>query len=183
MKTEKPAWLKLKELHDAEIIKVGGNGRDTIERPRSRGVMYGPSESLVDQVGDGLIDVNHIMARFERMPTAEELAAAGLTSAGFYGDFIDAPAFEDALNISNAAKAQFALLPAHVRGRFENDPGRFLEFVGDPANADELVTMGLRKKPEAPKEPDVTLKDVRDAIQASQKPPKKASKGGGDGED
>jgi phage internal scaffolding protein len=180
MKVEKPQWLKTKEAHDAEIITVMHDGTILAERPRSRGCMYGPEESLVDQVGDGLINVNDIMKRFEKMPTAEELQAAGLTTGGFYGDFINAPDYEEALQITGAAKAQFALLPAHVRGRFENDPVKFLDFVSDPKNGEECQRMGLKKPKEPPKEPEVGLKDVRDAIVAGQGKKKTAGKGGED---
>lgn len=175
-KLEKPDWLKTQELHDAEIIKYP----DGHERPRSRGCVYGPSESNVDQLGDGLIDVNDLMKRFEKMPTAEQLAAAGLTSGGFYGDFTTAPDYEEALQITNAAKNQFALLPAHVRGRFENDPVKFLEFVSNPANGDECIAMGLKKKPEPPKEPETTLKDINETLKAAQGKKKTAGKGGED---
>lgn len=180
MKIEKPEWMKLKELHDAEIIEEGAHGRGGAHRPRSRGCMYGPEETNVDQVGDGLINVNDIMKRFDKMPTADQLAAAGLTAGGFYGDFTTAPDYEEALQIANAAQNQFALLPASVRGRFENNPTKFLAFVTDPANGDECIRMGLKKPPEPKKEPEVTLKDVRDAITGASKPKKPAAKGGED---
>lgn len=176
MKTEKAPWEVLKGLHDAEEIEVGGG----FKRPRSRGATYGPEETKVDQVGDGYTNVNDIMKRFDRMPTAEELHAAGLTAGGgFYADFINAPDFEEALQISNAAKAQFAMLPASWRAHFNHNPSEFLAFVTDPKNGDQLIQMGLRKKPEPPKEPEVTLKDVRDAI-TSQGKTKTAGKGGED---
>lgn len=171
MKTEKPEWLKLKELHDAEEITYT-NGQ---KGPRSRGAVYGPPESLVDQVGDGLVDVNQIMAKFEKMPTAEQLQAAGITSGGFYADFTDAPDYEQALQITTAAKNQFALLPAQVRGRFENDPKRFLEFVTDPTNGDECIRMGLKKPPEPKKEPETTLRDINQTLKDAQSNKKKTA--------
>lgn len=175
MKTEKPDWLKLKELHDSEMQTYSLNGRETLERPRSVGAVYGPSESKVDQVGDGLIDVNHLMQRFDKMPTAEQLAAAGLAGTGFYIDqtgdrslapeaaFIEAKDFEHAVQITQRAKTQFALLPARVRARFENDPKLFLEFINDPANNDELYELGLKVRPPV-KEPEVTLKDINETL-------------------
>jgi phage internal scaffolding protein len=175
-KVEKPAWLKLKELHDAEMI---ADPHGNMTRPRSRGHMYGPEESLVDQVGDGFTNVNDIMKRFEKMPTLAQLQAAGIGGdGGFYADFIGAPDYEQALQISNRAKDQFALLPAHVRGRFENDPAKFLDFVSREENGAECIRMGLKKEPEPKKEPEVSLKDVRDAIKAGQGTKKTATKGG-----
>lgn len=183
-KVEKPDWMKLKDLHDAEEIEVGQG----FKRPRSRGATYGPEESLVDQVGDGYTNVNDIMKRFERMPTAEELQAAGFAAGGFYGDFIGAPDFEQALQISNAGKAQFALLPASWRAHFNHDPKEFLAFVMDPANGDKLIEMGLRK-PKPPEEKPQTRKDDTSSVskpspKGKATPPRQpASEGEGEGND
>lgn len=179
-----PYWRKLKDLHDAEEIEVGQG----IRRPRSRGVVYGPEETKVDQVGDGYTNVNDIMARFERMPTAEELHAAGLTSGGFYADFIGAPDYEQAVQIANAGKAQFALLPASWRAHFNHDPKQFLAFVMDPANGDQLIEMGLRK-PKPPEEKPQTHKDDTSSVskpspKGKATPPRQpAPEGAGEGDD
>lgn len=183
MKTEKPDWMKRKELHDAEMIETGGHGRGGGPVvPRSHGAVYGTSESRVDQVGEGLIDVNHLMKRFEKIPTPEELAAAGyVASGGFYADFSTLPDYEQALQIKNAADAQFALLPAHLRARFENDQRQFLAFVHDPKNADEMIKMGLRNPP-TEKPPEVTLKDINETLKANQGTKKNPSRRGEDEE-
>lgn len=184
MNTEKPDWMKLKKLHDAEIETYSTNGRNVLERPKSAHAVYGPSESNVDQVGDGLVDVNHIMKRFDKMPTLEQLQAAGVPlGQTFTADFIDAPDYERAVQIANAANDQFMLLPASIRGRFENQPSQFLAFMSNPANKEEIIRMGLAN-PDKPKpEPEVTLKDVRDAITGAAKTKKPAGKGGESGED
>ena len=40
-------------------------------------------------------------------------------------------------------------MPAEVRDRFQNDPGRFLEFANDASNYEEALKMGLAiKRPE-----------------------------------
>ena len=51
--------------------------------------------------------------------------------------------FQEAMEIVELAKLQFAALDAHVRKRFDNDPAKFLEFAEDPKNGQELVKMGL----------------------------------------
>ena len=52
------------------------------------------------------------------------------------------------MNVIRAAEA-FAAMPADVRDRFQNDPGRFLEFANDASNYDEALKMGLAiKRPE-----------------------------------
>ena len=39
----------------------------------------------------------------------------------------------------------FEELPATIRKKFENDPAKFLDFVNDERNADEMVELGLRE--------------------------------------
>ena len=53
------------------------------------------------------------------------------------------------MNVIRAAEEAFNAMPADVRDRFQNDPGRFLEFANDASNYDEALKMGLDiKRPE-----------------------------------
>lgn len=63
-----------------------------------------------------------------------------------FGDFANPYDFQQALNLVNDMEDQFSSLPSKVRARFENDPRSFLEFVSDPRNVDELVSLGLAVK-------------------------------------
>lgn len=65
------------------------------------------------------------------------------------GDFLDAMDFHSAMNVVRASEEAFMQMPADVRARFANDPGRFLDFVNDDANRDEARKMGILV-PEAP---------------------------------
>lgn len=47
------------------------------------------------------------------------------------------------------AQEAFDALPSKLRDRFANDPQRFLDFVHDPSNAQEMITLGLRNPPPA----------------------------------
>lgn len=140
----------LKALHDAEIV-VQGNG---LEAPRSRGAKYDipPTDGTykadqVDQTGKDSVDLNRVMKRFEKTGQLAELIKLGMgsESGGFYGDFTNAPDFQEALNITIHAQEQFALLSAEVRNRFDNDPAKFLAFASDAKNVDEMETLGLLK--------------------------------------
>lgn len=64
---------------------------------------------------------------------------------GRYGDFSEVPDYQEALNIVKTAQEQFDALPVNLRNKFENDPVKFLEFVTDEKNMDELEEMGLLK--------------------------------------
>ena len=84
-------------------------------------------------------DINNIMARYQKTGIITHVAAQ-------QGDYKDLPNYEDfhaSMNAVAAANSSFASLPSSVRSRFENDPGKFLDFVQDEANADEMVSMGL----------------------------------------
>ena len=66
-----------------------------------------------------------------------------------YGDFTAVNEYQEALNIVVDSQAAFAELPSEIRKRFNNDPGKFLEFVTDPKNIDEMVELGLAQRPKA----------------------------------
>lgn len=82
-------------------------------------------------------DINAIVKRHIafRMPLPE-----GPPS---YGDFTGFGDFHAAQNQVVEAREQFLALPAHIRDYCENDPGKFLDLVFDPARRAELVKLGL----------------------------------------
>lgn len=92
-------------------------------------------------------DINRIMRRFEKTGLVEHVNR----HRGDYGDFMEAPAYHEAMNRVASAQAAFMSLPARVRQRFGNDAGMFLAFVQDPKNIQEMVSLGLAKL--APAEP------------------------------
>lgn len=69
-------------------------------------------------------------------------------SPGNYGDFATALEYTESLNRIIAADADFKELPADLRKRFENDPGRLLDFLQDENNFDEAVELGLVNAPD-----------------------------------
>ena len=59
------------------------------------------------------------------------------------GDFTNIPDFHTAMNLVRKAQEEFVRVPAEIRARFNNDPGRFMDFFDDPANYDEALKLGL----------------------------------------
>lgn len=139
----------------------------------------------VDLVGAEAVDINQIMKKWD--PSGKQfnkaIAQGMTTDAGmFYDDFTDSKSLQDALEITIHAKQQFEMLPAEIRNRFENEPGRFLDFVNDPKTLEEQYKLGIRiKKKEAPK--DATLKDVINTLEKTGKGSKAVRKGGTPNED
>lgn len=84
-------------------------------------------------------NINAIMRKYEKTGVLEHLNK----HQGNYGDFADLPTYQEALNQISEAQEMFAEIPATIRLQFENDPGKFLAFVQDPANVDQMVEMGL----------------------------------------
>ena len=48
------------------------------------------------------------------------------------------------MNVIRAAEEAFNAMPAEVRDRFQNEPGRFLEFANDASNYDEALKIFLK---------------------------------------
>ena len=70
-----------------------------------------------------------------------------------YGDFVDIPDFQSAMNAVIGAQRSFDALPANVRKRFANSPQALMEFMSDPENRDEAVRLGLVNPPSASSSP------------------------------
>lgn len=92
-------------------------------------------------------DINQIMARYLRTGVIDVQAR----HAPRYGDCTGVE-FEKGMQTIAAAQSMFNELPAKLRDRFENDPGKFLDFVHDPKNIEEAREIGLLK----PKAPEAT---------------------------
>lgn len=92
-------------------------------------------------------DINNIVSRYRRTGSVSHIAKAK-------PEFGFAPAVDlmAALETVRRADSMFSELPAVVRKRFDNDPAVFLDFVQNPANIEEMYTLGLaeRKAPVPP---------------------------------
>lgn len=106
-------------------------------------------------------DINVIMKRY---------AATGILPDYFnpmQPQYLDVTGydFDKAMHLVAEASSMFHELPSHVRDRFKNDPGAFLDFCSNPENRQELAEMGLLK-----------AESLRPMVErgAEQKPPKEA---------
>lgn len=63
--------------------------------------------------------------------------------------------YKQAMDLMLSADKSFAALPSDIRNRFQNDPGKLIQFVQDESNYDEALGMGLVKQrpPEPTSEP------------------------------
>ncbi len=95
--------------------------------------------SLAKQSFADECNINNIMAKFNKTGILEHENKRKPR----YGDLIDAVDYHSSLNKTIEAQDAFDNLPSAIRSRFNNEPGEFLEFVDNPENAEELVTLGL----------------------------------------
>ena len=113
---------------------------------------YGPKEkvrldckdkSLARQSMKQEADINYIVRKYQKTGVIEHLKKY----EGEYGQF-DAIDFHEAMNVVAEANSMFETVPSEIRARFDNDPGKFLDFVTDEKNRDEMVELGLARRPE-----------------------------------
>ncbi|AXH74724.1 MAG: internal scaffolding protein [Microviridae sp.] len=95
-------------------------------------------KSLTQQHMAKECDINEIVRQFGLtgvLPNKYE--------APVYADFTDVGDYRTALQAVREAGEKFMELPAELRARFENDPQRLIDFVGDERNRHEAFTLGL----------------------------------------
>ncbi len=109
-------------------------------------------------------DINTIMQRYKQVGLIEHVN----TAKAHYGDFTEVNEFQEALNLVNTANEDFMKLPADIRSLFDNDAGKFLEFATNPKNIDEMVELGLAKKPKAVTQPAVSAEAEAPTKQAGE---------------
>lgn len=94
------------------------------------------------------VNINSIVARARAGGSVPSLSSREPR----YLDVSDVGDYREALHRVRAAQEAFMGLPAMVRARFENDPGRLVSFLSDPTNRPEAEKLGLVK----PAEPALT---------------------------
>ena len=95
-------------------------------------------ESLTKQSFADECDINRILERFAITGHVPDNVRAPS-----FGDFVDIPSYQDALNAVIEAERSFMQMPANVRARFGNDAHAFVEFCSDPENLPEMRKLGL----------------------------------------
>ena len=84
-------------------------------------------------------DINGILARYEKTGLISHVKQ----NQPMYADLVGASDYHSSLNMVIQAQEAFQALPSKIRERFENDPARFLAFMENPKNQDEMIELGL----------------------------------------
>ena len=118
-------------------------------------------DGITEQHHTNECDVNTILATYMKtgiLPPIDPNAQ--------YGDLSDFD-YQSLQNQIANANSLFEQLPDNVKNRFGNEPYRFLNFVQDEKNYDELVEMGLANNVPTPSPEDDAL-PVTDAAPKEQ---------------
>jgi len=107
--------------------------------PRTGELVQLPSMTKQSHIAE--CDINNIIRDFK--VTGQIAHMNNQARQGAYVDLPDQLDFQESLNMVQRAQTSFNTLPAAVRDRFNNDPARFLDFMANPANQDEIIKMGL----------------------------------------
>lgn len=94
-------------------------------------------------------DINIMLERFG----VRKVAAQPQELEYYNGEFDSELTYAAALDQLRTANNAFATVPAELRARFDNDPGKFLGYINDKANADEARKLGLLKPLPPPVQP------------------------------
>ncbi|AXH77600.1 MAG: internal scaffolding protein [Microviridae sp.] len=139
-------------------------GYDTDQASRESALAKPIDPDTGEIIDDGLTqqqfkeesDINTIVKRFGltgELPVNERMPISG--------DFTGVTDFQSALNAVTQAQQAFNDLPAELRYRFNNDPGRLLSFLDDVQNIEEAVKLGIVVKPkEAPRDAVKAIDDL-----------------------
>lgn len=118
--------------------------------PRRRVKTIITGKSRTEQAHRGECNINQIMKKCRKtglLPNRGE--------PGFYGDFSEVGDFQESQNKVILAQERFMTLPAEIRKKFDNDPGKLLDFMADPENIEKAIELGIIPRPVevAPEEP------------------------------
>lgn len=113
---------------------------------------FPPGNGRTSQEYKETVNINSIVARMKAGQMPDQVN----TVAGLQADYSRGQDYTEAANRIAEANESFMDLPGKVRAIAHNDPGKFLEMLGDPAGATRLLEAGLDPSvilPQAPPAP------------------------------
>lgn len=133
-----------------------------------------PSRTIRDADVVKECDIHYLYSNLLKFGTAYP---GRLTKPSRIPQFVQSVAPRDlatAMDVVNKAREQFEQLPVEVRDKFNYNPYRFMEFVTNDKNKEELVKMGLANIVKPVK---TLAQEVADIIKPVEKPAEKPGEG------
>lgn len=105
---------------------------------KKRVQLHCPAPGRTKQSFAAECDINTIMARYMKTGVLEHVRE----DIAQYLD-VSGVDFQKSMDLVAGAQSMFHSLPSHIRTKFDNSPRAFLEFMENPANAQEAISLGL----------------------------------------
>lgn len=105
---------------------------------KTRVVTNNSQRELTEQTHKKQCDLNYILRNYQKTGTIEHVRK----NQGRYDD-ISPMDFTEAMHTVSEARNMFNELPAYIRKRVGGEPEKFLEFVQNPDNREELQRLGM----------------------------------------
>lgn len=99
-------------------------------------------ESLTQQSFLEESNINTIISKYQTTGLLVDPLVSSTLQPQF-ADFTNVTDFHSAQIMLSNARESFAMLPASIRKRFDNDPGLLLAFLDDENNREEAFSLGL----------------------------------------
>lgn len=125
-----------------ESLKVKIRSRYSPHDPDKYGFAT-TGDSMTNQQFKEECDVNNILAKYKRTGLLSHVSR----TQGQFGDFSTLEDYQTSLHKVMKAQESFGLLPSEVRNKFQNDPGKLVDFLADSKNDEEAYKFGLKIKP------------------------------------
>lgn len=120
--------------------KKGLKDGDLIAQARFTDIDCSKDVSKTVQADAAEVDINKIVARvLKGQPVLQS------NGQPFYGDVSEFGGLQEAIIKVQEAEDLFIQVPADIREKFDNDPVKFVDFLSDPKNTDEAISLGLAK--------------------------------------
>lgn len=98
-----------------------------------QGLECDPAEGMTQQHFKDECDINYLLKHYNDIPAPPPV----------YADCSQYTDLQSAIDTVNAAAEDFQNVPADIRARFANNPVEFFNFCNNPANLEELRSLGL----------------------------------------
>ena len=95
-------------------------------------------KGLTEQHHKDSVKMQNILKQY-----AQGIMPSGAINPPEYGDYTDIPDYHAAQNFIADTNSMFEQIPSKIRAQFDNDAGKYLEFISDPANKDAMDQLGI----------------------------------------
>lgn len=109
--------------------------------PKARTGINITEPSLTKQSFTKECDINNILKKYQKTGAVDHVNKHEATYG--YASSMD---FTEAMETVAKGQTMFDQLPSSIRTKFENDPAKFLDFVQDEKNKEEMQELGLAHK-------------------------------------